>query len=147
MSVKPIPDGYHTITPYLLVENLTDYIAFLEKAFDAKDVRANAMSDGIITHADLMIGDSHLMIGKANEDWKPNATMIYLYVPDTDATYQQALQAGATSIMEPADQFYGDRNAGVLDFAGNQWWIATHVKDVSPEEMQKREEERYANQQ
>lgn len=146
MPVKPIPDGYHTITPYLLVENLTGYLDFLVKAFGAKNVKATKMPDGVITHADVQIGDSHLMIGKANEDWKPNATMIYLYVPDTDATYQQALSAGATSLMEPADQHYGDRNAGVLDFSGNQWWIATHVEDVSPEEMQKREEARYAAQ-
>lgn len=147
MAVKPIPDGYHTITPYLLVENLIDYLDFLVKAFGATNVMATKMPNGTITHADLVIGDSHLMLGKANDDWKPNPTMLYLYVPDTDATYQQALQAGATSLMEPADQHYGDRNAGVIDFSGNQWWIATHVEDVSSEEMQKREEARYAAQQ
>lgn len=147
MSVKPIPDGYHTITPYLLVENLSDYLDFLVKAFDAHKVRTNQMPDGKITHADVQIGDSRLMIGAANENWKLNPTMIYLYVPDTDVTYHQALKAGATSLMEPADQRYGDRNAGVLDFSGNQWWIATHVEDVSPEELQKREVAHYAAQQ
>lgn len=144
MAIKPIPDGYHTITPYLLVENVGDYIDFLVKAFGASHIYATKMPDGTVTHADLMIGDSHLMLGKANDDWKPNPTMLYLYVPDTDATYQKALGAGATSLMEPANQHYGDRNAGVLDATGNQWWIATHVEDVSPEELQKREEKRYA---
>ncbi len=73
--------------------------------------------------------------------WQPMPGSIYLYVKDTDATYQRALKAGATSVMEPADQFYGDRNAGVKDPIGNMWWIATHIEDISPEEMKKREKD------
>jgi uncharacterized glyoxalase superfamily protein PhnB len=80
------------------------------------------------------------MLGEATGQWKPRPSTLYLYVHDTDATYRRALEAGATSLMEPANQFYGDRNAGVQDPSGNFWWIATHVEDVSAEEMKRRAE-------
>jgi PhnB protein len=140
MPVKPIPEGYHTITPYLLVKDVRPLIEFLKKAFDAKEVHASALPDGTITHADVLIGDSHLMMGSARGEWQPLPGMVYLYVPDTDAVYKQALAAGATTIMAPADQFYGDRNAGVKDPFGNLWWIATHVEDVPPDELARRHE-------
>jgi uncharacterized glyoxalase superfamily protein PhnB len=89
-------------------------------------------------HAEVTIGDSVIMMGEPMGEFKPMPCMIYVYVEDTDAVYKQALKAGATSVMEPADQFYGDRNAGVKDMAGNLWWIATHVEDVAPEELEKR---------
>jgi len=96
--------------------------------------------NGTIGHAEVRIGDSVVMLGQASSQWKPTTAAIYLYVNDTDATYKRALQSGATSAMEPTDQFYGDRNAGVQDPAGNFWWIATHVEDVAPDEMKKRAE-------
>lgn len=139
--VKPIPDGYHTLTPYLTVRGAAQLIDFLKQAFDAKEHSRSARPDGTVMHADLQIGDSHLMVSEATEQWKAKETGLYLYVPDTDATYRRALEAGATSLMEPADQFYGDRNAGVQDAFGNSWWIATHVEDVAPEEMERREKE------
>lgn len=140
MVVKPIPEGFHTVTPYLLVKGVAQVLDFLKQAFDAKEITRSAMPDGTVMHAQVKIGDSFVMMGEAGGPWQPMPGSIYLYVPDTDATYKRALKAGATSVMEPADQFYGDRNAGVKDSVGNMWWISTHVEDVSPEEMKKREE-------
>jgi PhnB protein len=146
MSVKPVPEGFHTVTPYLLVGDVGSLIDFLTKAFDAKEWHRSALPDGTVTHADVVIGDSHVMMGSARGEWAAMPCMIYLYVSDTDAVYRQALAAGATSMMAPADQFYGDRNAGVKDPFGNLWWIATHIEDVPPEELKRRHEE-YAKKQ
>lgn len=140
MAVKPIPEGFHTITPYLVVRDAAKLIDFLKNAFDAKEVHRSA-ADGAIRHAQLIIGDSPIMLAEGSEQWKPLPCAMYLYVKDTDATYKQAMAAGATSQMAPADQFYGDRNAGVVDPSGNQWWIATHIEDVSDAEMSKRFDE------
>jgi PhnB protein len=138
MAVKPIPDGYHSLTPYLVVKNGADQITFLERAFGAKELHRSSRPDGSIMHAELQIGDSRLMMSEANAQWGVLTMALYMYVPDTDATYKRALEAGATSIMEPADQFYGDRNAGVKDSSGNLWWIGTHIEDVSAEEIERR---------
>jgi PhnB protein len=146
MPVKPIPDGYHTVTPYLIVQGVAGLIDFLKQAFDAKEEHRTAMPDGTVMHAQVRIGDSAVMMGQAPGAHTPMPSAIYLYVPDADAVYRRALAAGATSIMEPADQFYGDRNAGVKDPSGNHWWIATHKEDVSPEELQKRAEARMKQQ-
>jgi PhnB protein len=97
---------------------------------------------GAVLHAEVRIGDSMLMLTDGGGDWKPMPAALYLYVNDADATYQRALTAGATSVMEPVTQFYGDRHGGVKDPSGNIWWIATHVEDVSPEELRKRAEAR-----
>ena len=138
MAVKPIPDGFHTVTPYLVVQGVSKLIDFLKQAFEAKEIERHSRPDGSIMHAQVQIGDSMVMMGEAMGEFQPMPAMIYVYVNDTDAVYKRALQAGATSVMEPADQFYGDRNAGVKDQCGNQWWIATHIEDVSPEELAKR---------
>ncbi len=140
MAVKPIPDGYHTVTPYLAVEGADKLLEFVKQAFDAVAHECMRRPDGTIHHAEVKIGDSPVMLAEASGPWKPRPSTLYLYVNDTDATYHRAIEAGATSLMEPADQFYGDRNAGVQDPVGNFWWIATHVEDVSPEEMQRRAE-------
>ena len=113
-------------------------IDFAKRAFDAKVVMDMRQPDGTVMHAELQIGDSRIMLGQASEQHKPMPCGIYLYVPDTDTTYKKALAAGATSTMEPANQFYGDRNAGVRDQNGNMWWIGTHVEDVTPDELKKR---------
>ncbi|SRR5712691_9964760 len=138
MAVKPIPEGYHTVTPYLTVQGATTLIDFLTQAFDAKELERMTRPDGAIGHAQVRIGDSVVMISESRGEWKPMPGAIYLYVNDTDAAYTRALRAGATSLMEPADQFYGDRNAGVKDPVGNLWWIATHKEDVSQDEMARR---------
>ena len=138
MTVQPIPEGYHTVTPYLIVSGVPQLIDFLKQAFGAEEMVRMAQSDGAIGHAEVKIGASRVMMGEAGGEFKPMPTMLHLYVEDTDAVYQRALQAGATSLMEPTDQFYGDRMSAVQDAFGNQWWIATHIEDVSHEEIAKR---------
>ena len=138
MAVKPIPEGYHTLNPYIVAKGANQLVDFLKSAFGAKELFRMSAPDGSIGHAELQLGDSRLMVGEAREPWKPMACSLYLYVPDTDAAYQAALRAGGKSLMEPGDQFYGDRNAGVTDPCGNMWWIATHIEDVSHDELMKR---------
>jgi PhnB protein len=135
---KPIPQGYHTATPYLAVQGVPKLITFLKHAFNAEVKERMTTSDGRVSHAEMKIGDSIIMMGEPTGESKSMPGMIYLYLEDTDAAYKRALQAGASSLREPTDMFYGDRNAAVTDPAGNQWWIATHVEDVPPEEMQRR---------
>ncbi len=113
------PAGYHTVTPYLVVENIEAIITFLKDAFGAAETERVPGPDGATRHAEVRIGDSIVMMGAAQEGYPSMPGALYLYVEDTDATYGSALKAGATSIMEPADQFYGDRNAGVKDSQGN----------------------------
>lgn len=137
-KVRPIPEGYHSVTPFLVVQGAARLIDFLKQAFDAQELERMAGAGGMIMHAELKIGDSRVMISDASGEWSPMPSTLYLYVPDIDASYRRAVGAGATSLREPTNQFYGDRNAGVRDPAGNQWWIATHVEDVSGEEMQRR---------
>lgn len=139
MSVNPIPAGYHSITPYLIVEDVNGLIEFLKRAFDAEEMSRHTDSEGAVVHAEVRIGDSVVMTGQASDDWNPMPSVLHLYVEDTDTVYQRAMQAGATSLREPSDQFYGDRTGGVMDPFDNQWWIATHVEDVSPEELKRRQ--------
>jgi PhnB protein len=146
VAVQPIPAGYHTVTPYLIVERASELIDFLQAAFNAQEVHQMTGADGRIVHAEVKIGDSIVMVSDASAEWRAMPSALHLFVTDTDAMYQAALQAGATSLMEPADQFYGDRSAGVEDFCGNRWWLATHIEDVSPDELAKRMEA-YAEQQ
>jgi uncharacterized glyoxalase superfamily protein PhnB len=141
MPVDPIPAGHHTVTPYLLVSDAARLIDFLVRAFGAIEVGKHAGPDGRVMHAEVRIGDSLVMLSDAGGEWKPMPCVLHLYVRDTDAFYGKAMEAGATSLREPADQFYGDRSAGVQDPEGNQWWIATHVEDVSEAEMARRMKE------
>ncbi len=141
MAVKPIPDGYYTVTPYLTVPDLPRMLEFAKAAFGANVYEAIADENGIVRHAEMQIGDSRVMVGQAREDVPAHQSKLYLYVPDTDEVYARAVAAGAKTLLEPSDQFYGDRNAGIEDPQGNQWWIATHVEDVTPEEMERRAKE------
>lgn len=138
MPVKPIPDEYHAVTPYLIVNDVPAVVDFLKQTFAAEEKEMLTFPDGSIMHAEVVIGDSTIMMGQARGGWQPIPGSVYVYVDDTDAAYKRALDAGGASIMEPQDQFYGDRNAGVKDRAGNFWWIATHIEDVSPEEIRER---------
>ena len=138
-QVKPIPEGYHTITPYLVVDGAEKIIRFMKEAFSAQSLFEPMMRpDGKVMHAEFRIGDSIVMISDASERAKATSTMLHLYVPNVDAVYQKAVKAGGISEMEPANQFYGDRSGGVKDPAGNRWYIGTHVEDVSPSELKKR---------
>lgn len=138
MAVKPIPEGFHSVTPYLTVEGADKLMQFLTTAFGAKQVFRMDGPDGKVRHAEMRIGDSVVMIAEARENWKPMPGTLYLYVEDVDATYKKAVQAGAKSVMEVATQFYGDRSGGVQDGCGNYWWIATHVEDVPEDEIARR---------
>jgi PhnB protein len=139
-KANPIPKGFHTVTPVLTVHGAAKLIDFLRQAFDAEETYRLPGPDGTIIHAEVKIGDSMVMIGEASDQWQPMPATVALYVEDTDRWYQRALKAGATSVREPSNQFYGDRSAGVKDFFGNQWWIHTHIEDVSPDELKKRAE-------
>jgi PhnB protein len=138
MAVKPIPEGYHSVTPFLTVSGAARVIDFVKQAFDAQEVERMQGPGGTIAHAEVKIGDSRVMLADPSGDWKPMPSTLYVYVPDVDAVYQRAVRAGGSSLREPTDQFYGDRNAGVQDPAGNMWWISTHKEDVSPEELKRR---------
>jgi PhnB protein len=135
MNVKPIPEGYSTVTPYLIIPDVEELIRFIEAAFDGKERSRSTTPDGQIMHAEVILGDSILMMGQSNEEFPPMPASLHLYVTDIDAMYQQALKEGGKSIREPEDQFYGDRTAGIEDKNGNRWWLATHVRDVSEEEI------------
>ena len=138
-QVKPIPEGYHTITPYLVVDGAEKIIRFMKEAFGAQPVFEPMMGpNGKVMHAEFKIGNSIVMISDSSERAQATSAMLYLYVPNVDAVYQKAIKAGATSLMEPADQFYGDRSGGVTDTAGNRWHIGTHIEDVSPADLKKR---------
>ena len=131
---NPVPAGYATVTPYLCVSDAAKLIEFMQQAFDAQLLFKMDGPGGRIMHAEMTIGNSKIMLAQPAPGQETHA-MLHLYLPDTDAVYARALAAGATSVREPADQFYGDRSAAVRDEFGNQWYIATHIKDVTPEEM------------
>jgi uncharacterized glyoxalase superfamily protein PhnB len=141
MAAKPIPDGFHSVTPYLTVRGATKVIEFLKQAFGAQlSHEPIKRPDGSIMHAQVSIGDSRVMIAEENEMAKATQSSLYLYVPNVDNVYQMAVRAGGKTIMEPMDMFYGDRSGGVTDPSGNTWMIATHKEDVAPQELAKRAE-------
>jgi PhnB protein len=140
MTVKAIPEGYHSLTPYLLMKDSLRFSDFLHDAFGATEMfRMEHPAGSGIRHAEVRIGDSTLMFGEARPEHPACPGIFYLYVSDVDRAYERALAAGTTSLREPHNEFYGDRSAGVEDGWGNTWWLATHVEDVSPEEMERRE--------
>jgi len=130
MTVKPIREGFHTVTPYLTVREAAELVDFVKQAFGATELFRSTGSAGGL-HVEVRIGDSMFMIGGGGT-WsgEPMPAAIYLYMDDVDVIYERTLKAGATSIMEPADQPYGDRLAGVKDAFGNVWYISTHIQDV-----------------
>jgi PhnB protein len=141
MAKQFIPEGYPQVSPYLIVDEPAALIEFIKAVFGATEIRRHEDDKGRIAHAEMRIGDSVVMMGGANEQWPAQPAALYVYVEDTDAAYQRGLVAGATSLQEPADQFYGDRSAGVRDRFGNQWFIGTHIESMSEEEMTRRNEE------
>ena len=138
-EVKPIPDGYTAITPYLIVADAAGFLEFLTDAFGAVERTRIPMGEGLIGHAEVEIGGAAVMLSDAlPPDFPPTSSQIHLYVEDVDEVYAQAVGAGATAVAEPADQFYGDRIARVNDPSGNQWAIASHVEDVDMDELMRR---------
>ncbi|WP_424627244.1 VOC family protein [Bradyrhizobium sp. SYSU BS000235] len=138
-KAKPIPDGFDTVTPYIVADDANEVIHFMQKAFGAElDHPPMKRPDGRIMHATMKVGSSRVMLADSSDRAMASPVMLYVYVPDVDSVYQSALAAGGTSIMEPSDMFYGDRSGGVTDVAGNQWFIGTRIEDIAPEELQKR---------
>lgn len=133
MKVKPVPEGYHTVTPYLAIHGAAKVIEFLKQAFDAIEIERHSMPDGTIMNAEVKIGDSMVMVGEKPKDQQGFPAMLYLYVEDVDTVFKKAVKAGAKVVREVADQSYGDRSGGVEDSAGNQWWIATRKENLSRE--------------
>ena len=126
-----LPDQ-RSVTPYLHVAGAAACIDFLKRAFAAEEVARHQTADGIVVHAKMRLGDSVLEMGEGHGQYPAMPANLHIYVPDADATYRQALAAGAISEREPRDEPYGDRCGGVRDPFGNRWWIATHVRDVTP---------------
>src|ERR1700746_1588688 len=147
-NAKPIPDGYHTATPYLIIKEAAQAIEFYKKAFGATEVMRFAQPDGKIGHAEIKIGDSHIMLADEFPEMgarSPQAlggspVSILLYVEDVDARFRQALAAGAKALRAVGDRFYGDRSGTLVDPFGHQWHLATHVEDVPREELRRRSE-------
>jgi uncharacterized glyoxalase superfamily protein PhnB len=122
-----VKDPYRTVTPYLVVPDADAELAFLKAAFRGREVECHRDPDGRVMHAEIAIGDSLVMLGQAGGRWSPRQAALYLWVKDVDATYAEALAAGATSESEPEDKPYGHRNAGVVDQNGITWWIGAPV--------------------
>jgi PhnB protein len=145
-KVKPIPDGHHTVAPYLAIKNAVSALEFYKKAFGATETYKLIVPDGRLGHAEIRLGDSLIMLsdefpefgGKAPEALGGSPVSIHLYVEDVDAFVKRAVAAGARERKPVADQFYGDRSGQLEDPYGHLWWVATHKEDVAPEEMQKR---------
>ena len=145
-KIKPVPDGYHTATPYLIITNAAKAIEFYKEVFGATELTRLALPDGKVGHAEIQIGDSRIMLADEFPEWDArspqtiggSAVFIMLYVDDVDAFVARAVAGGAKLFKPVEDQFYGDRSGSITDPFGHKWTIATHKEDVSPEEMKKR---------
>jgi PhnB protein len=143
---KPIPDGYHTVTPYIPVDGAADAIEYYKRAFGAKERMRMNGPDGSIAHAEIEIGDSLVIVSdpfpqstvKSPRSLGGTSASIFLYVEDVDAVVKQAVDAGAEIVMKPQDQFWGDRFGTITDPFGHTWSVATHIEDVPPKEMAER---------
>ena len=150
MAVKPVPDGYHTVSPYIIVEDAAALLGFIAQAFGASDIRKTLgpeREDGrrMIMNAEVRVGNSMMMLADARGGMQPQPVMLYVYVDDVDAVHAQALKAGGSEMMSPADMFYGDRHGAVIDPAGNTWFIASRVEEMSDDELQRRADDFHQN--
>jgi len=136
-----IPAGYHTVTPYVMLSGVENFITFLTNAFGAESIEMMKDPNGRVMHAEVKIGDSMMMLGEPSENWPATPSGYYLYVEDCDALFNKAVAAGATVISPVADQFYGDRSGGVKDAWGNLWWISTRKETLSMDELNERAKE------
>jgi len=146
-AAKPVPDGYHTITPQLTLDHAAQTIEWYKKALGAEEISRSVGPDGKIMHAELRIGDSRFMVNDVMTGYKgPRAyggspTTLWLYVADSDALYKRAVDAGAKVQMPVTDQFWGDRGGCFADPEGYSWWISTRKEDLSADEMRRRAED------
>jgi|SRR5688572_10604591 len=149
MGVKPIPDGYSSVTPYLIVTGAANALDYYKMAFDAQEIMRMPGPDGKIAHAEIQIGNARLMLAdespqmghKSPQTIGGSGTGLMLYVNDVDDTFQRAVSGGGKVVQEVKNQFYGDRSGTLADPFGHHWTIATHVEDVAPEEMKRRMDE------
>jgi uncharacterized glyoxalase superfamily protein PhnB len=139
-GVDSVPEGFHTATPFLIVNDANGLVEFMKKGLDAEEVYCLRMDDGSIMHAQMKIGNSMVLVGGAS-GMPEMLGAIYLYLEDADAAYEKAVGAGGKSIIAPRDEFYGDRMGGIKDPFGNTWWFATHIEDVPEDELRKRAKE------
>ena len=140
--VQPIPEGHHSVTPWIISRDSARLIEFLTAAFSAEEIAQVVGDDGSIGYAEVRIGDSVVRMFDARAHWSDTPAFLRLYVADGDAVFQQALRAGATSVTEMTHLFWGDRVGRVRDPFGNLWWIQTRIEDVSLEEMERRATEK-----
>ena len=138
MTVNPVPQGYTTVTPWIISRDTTALIDFLKRAFGAEELACLTGEDGIVAHAEVRIGDSVVMMFDARPEWPATPGFLRLYVEDADATHRQAVAAGGTSVTEVTHLFFGDRVGRVRDPLGNLYWIQTRIEDVSPQELERR---------
>ena len=138
MSIKPIPEGFHAITPYLFAQGASRLIEFISVAFKGELIFQQERRDGVIMHATMQIGDSMLMLADPTPEFGPMPTSIYLYVADCDAVYHRALSSGGVSVFPMMTLPSGERYGGIKDPCGNIWWVATQVEDVPPDEQERR---------
>ena len=129
-KVNPIRDGFHSVTPYLIVDGADRLIDFMKRAFGAEEVSRSMAPDGRVMNVAVRIGDSMVEVGEPRDPWKPMPAAVHLYLSDADAAYERALEAGATSLYEPADMPYGERGGGVEDPCGNYWFPSTYTGRV-----------------
>jgi PhnB protein len=152
-NVKPIPDGYHTVTPYLTIKNAAAALDFYKQAFGAEECFRMTDPQGKVGHAEIRIGDSSIMLcdefpemgGTSPDTLGGSPVMIHLYVEQVDALVDRAVKAGGRLERPVADQFYGDRAGMVVDPFGHKWWIATHVEELAPDEIKKRAAAMFGN--
>ncbi|MEX1103116.1 MAG: VOC family protein [Dehalococcoidia bacterium] len=138
MAVKPIPDGYQSITPSLVVKDAARLVTFLTEAFGAKERMRMPTPDGKIAHTELEIGNSVVMLADASNEFPAQTGALHLYVENVDAVWDRAIKAGGKQQRPVENQFYGDRSGMLIDPAGNQWSVSQHVEDVSDQEVEKR---------
>jgi PhnB protein len=136
--VRPVPEGYRVVTPWIISRDTARLLDFVQEAFGAEEIARVLNEDGTIGHAEFRIGDSIVMAFDAREGWPDTPAFFRLYVRDGDSVYRRALEAGAVSVTERTDLFFGDRVGRVRDPQGNVWWIQTRVEEVGPEEMEER---------
>ncbi|TDD15239.1 VOC family protein [Nonomuraea diastatica] len=138
MTVSAIPEGYTSVTPWIIGHDTAGLIDWLKAAFDAVELGRMTDAEGRIGHAEVRIGDAVVMMFDARPDWPPTPAFLRLYVPDADAVHRRAVEAGGTSVTEVTHLFFGDRAGRVRDPFGNLYWIHTHIEDVSEEELERR---------
>lgn len=138
MTVKPIPDGFHTVVPNMIVKNVDEAVEFYQRVFGAEEILRLTMPDGKVAHCELKFGDSRVNLGEAMEGWPEHNLLAQIYVEDSDAVFDRAVELGAQVVTPMADMFFGSREGRISDPFGNTWTIATQKENVSSEEMQRR---------